>query len=197
MLSLNSFFFLIKNLNVKLSLSGRGKIIFGTVDGSVITLDKQMNVNSYQLFDIDMTCMTQFKNENILVAGGHDSSNSNYPVIKVLKLDKMDETNMRPLTIVMNQANSTVTSLAINEINNSMVVGLSGGEVFFYKNDVLKYKNEKPRLIHEAPHGITALAFKNINKFCLIYLATEHTIITITLGGKDKDEKVNHLLIYL
>ncbi len=149
-----------------------------------------MDVNSYQLFDIDMTCMTQFKNENILVAGGHDSSNTTHPVIKVLKLDKMDEPNMRPITIVLNQPNSTVTALAVNEGTNTLVVGLSGGEVFLFKSDILKYKSEKPRLIHEAPHSITALAFKNINKFCLIYLATEHTIITILLGGKDKDEKV-------
>ncbi len=53
-----------------MSLYGRGLIIFGTVDGSIITLNKQMNVNSYQLFDIDMTCMTQFKNDNIIVAAG-------------------------------------------------------------------------------------------------------------------------------
>jgi len=62
-----------------------------------------------------------------------------------------------------------------------------------YKNDILKYKNEKPRLIYEAAHSITALAFKNINKFMLLYLATEHSIITITVIGKDKDEKVSHL----
>ncbi len=183
-------FVALKNLNIKFSLSGRGKIILGTVNGSIITLDKHMDVNSYQLFDIDMTCMTQFKNENILVAGGHDSSNTTHPVIKVLKLDKMDEPNMRPITIVLNQPNSTVTALAVNEGTNTLVVGLSGGEVFLFKSDILKYKSEKPRLIHEAPHSITALAFKNINKFCLIYLATEHTIITILLGGKDKDEKV-------
>ena len=116
---------------------------------------------------------------------------------------------MRPVTIILNQPNSNVcsfklenflntyfnltqkiTSLAVNEGVNSLAAGLSGGEVFYYKNDILKYKNEKPRILHEAPHSITALAFKNINKFTLIYLATEHTIITITLGGKDKDEKV-------
>ena len=51
-------------------MSGRGLIIFGTVDGSVITLSKQLVVNSYQLFDIDMTCFTQFKNDNIIVAAG-------------------------------------------------------------------------------------------------------------------------------
>ncbi len=57
-------------MNVKFSLNGKGLIILGTVDGSIITLSKQMDVNNYQLFDIDMTCMTQFKNENIVVAAG-------------------------------------------------------------------------------------------------------------------------------
>lgn len=181
-----------------MSLSGRGKIILGTVDGSIITLSKQMDVNSYQLFDIDMTCMTQFKNDNIVVAAGHDSSNTNYPVIKILKLDKMDEPNMRPLTIILNQPNSNVTALAVNsEGVNSLAVGLSGGEVLFFKNDILKYKSERPRMIHEAPHSITALAFKNINKYCLLYLATEHTIITVLIGGKDKDEKVKFSLILM
>lgn len=178
-------------MNIKYSQSGRGEIILGTVDGSIITLNKQMDVNSYQLFDIDMTCMIQFKTESIIVAAGHDSSNTNHPVIKVLKLDKMDEPNMRPITIVLNNhPNSNVTAMAVNDGPNTLAVGLSGGEVLFFKGDVLKYKSEKPRLVHEAPHSITALAFKNINKFCLIYLGTEHTIITILLGGKDKDEKV-------
>ena len=67
---------------------------------------------------------------------------------------------------------------------------MSGGEVFYYKNDVLKFKNEKPRLIHEAPHSITGLAFKTINKSILLYVSTEYTLITITIGGKDRDEKV-------
>lgn len=71
-----------------------------------------------------------------------------------------------------------------------MGVGLSSGEVFYYKSDILKYKSEKPRILHEAAHGITALAFKSINKCILLYLATEHTIITMTIIGKDKDEKV-------
>jgi hypothetical protein len=51
-------------------LSGRGLIVFGTVDGSIITLNKQMEINSYQLFDIDMTGMTQFRNDSIVVASG-------------------------------------------------------------------------------------------------------------------------------
>lgn len=72
-----------------------------------------------------------------------------------------------------------------------MAIGLSSGEVYFYKSDVLKYKNEKPRLLHEAPHSITALAFKTVNKSLLVYVATEHSLFTIILGGKDKDEKVS------
>jgi hypothetical protein len=35
-----------------------------------VTLTKYMEVNSYQLFDTDMTCLTQLRNDNILVAGG-------------------------------------------------------------------------------------------------------------------------------
>ena len=87
--------------------------------------------------------------------------------------------------------------MSVYEGTNSLVIGLSGGEIFYYKNDILKYKNEKPRLLHEAPHSITGLAFKTINKFILIYVATEYTIITITLGGKDKDEKVEITTKYL
>lgn len=87
-----------------------------------------------------------------------------------------------------------MTSIAVNEGANSLCVGLSGGEVYYFKSDILKFKNEKPRLLHEAPHIITGLAFKNINKTTLIYVATEYSIITITIGGKDKDEKVNSII---
>ena len=73
-----------------------------------------------------------------------------------------------------------------------MAVGLTGGEVYYYKSDILKYKNEKPRLIHEGPHSITALSFKNVGKNVLVFVATEYTIITITISGKDRDEKVLH-----
>jgi hypothetical protein len=84
-----------------------------------------------------------------------------------------------------------ITTLAVHEGTNSLAVGLTSGEVFYYKSDMLKFKNEKPRLLHEAPHSITAVAFKSLNKAILLYVATEFTIITITIGGKDKDEKVN------
>lgn len=83
--------------------------------------------------------------------------------------------------------------MAVNEGPNSLAVGFDDGEVFYYKSDILKYKNEKPRLVNQSASSITALAFKNINKASLIYVATEFTIITITLGGKDKDEKVTNV----
>jgi hypothetical protein len=51
-------------------LSGRGLIIFGTVDGLIITLNKQMEINNYQLFDIDLTAITQFRNDSIIVVSG-------------------------------------------------------------------------------------------------------------------------------
>lgn len=88
-----------------------------------------------------------------------------------------------------------ITSLAVNETTNSLAVGLSSGDVFFYKNDILKFKNEKPRLLHEAPHAISALSFKLINKSMLLFVGTEYTLITILIGGKDKDEKVINIHI--
>jgi hypothetical protein len=66
-------------LNIKFSLSGRGLIIFGTVDGGVFTLNKPMDLNSFPLFDIDMTCLVQFKNENIVVAGGVSGLDKYFP----------------------------------------------------------------------------------------------------------------------
>lgn len=78
----------------------------------------------------------------------------------------------------------------MNESTNSLAVGMSSGEVFFYKTDILKFKNEKPRVLHEAPHAITALSFKVINKSILLFVGTDFTLITILIGGKDKDEKV-------
>ena len=83
-----------------------------------------------------------------------------------------------------------ITSLAVNEGTSSLALSTKIGEMFFYKNNILKLKNEKPRVIHEAPHAISALSFKVINKTMLLFVATEYTLITITIGGKDKDEKV-------
>ena len=80
--------------------------------------------------------------------------------------------------------------MAVNETTNSLAVGTSSGEVFFYKTDILKFKNEKPRVLYEAPHAITALSFKVINKSILLFVGTDLTLITILIGGKDKDEKV-------
>ena len=80
--------------------------------------------------------------------------------------------------------------MAVQEGTNSLVVGLTEGQVYYYKNDILKFKNEKPRLLHESPNVITGLAFKILNKAVLVYVATDYSIITIILGGKDKDEKV-------
>ncbi len=57
-------------MNIKFSLSGRGTIVLGTVEGTIITLSKQMEVNMFELFDTVMTAMTQFRNESIIVAAG-------------------------------------------------------------------------------------------------------------------------------
>ena len=81
----------------------------------------------------------------------------------------------------------------MHETTNSLAVGMSSGEVFFFKSDILKFKNEKPRLIHDASHAITGLAFKTINKAILLYTATQHTIITINIIGKDRDDKVQQI----
>lgn len=44
-------------------------IVFGTVDGAIVTMStKDRELNSYQLFDIDMTCLSIFK--HTVVAGG-------------------------------------------------------------------------------------------------------------------------------
>ena len=103
----------------------------------------------------------------------------------------MDEINIRPLTIQLNQINSNITALAIHDATNSLAIGLLNGDVLYFKNDILKYKNEKPRILHQDSHArsITALAFKNINKLLLLYMATENTIETINIIGKEKDEK--------
>jgi hypothetical protein len=86
--------------------------------------------------------------------------------------------------------------LAVQEGTNSLVVGLTEGQVYYYKNDILKFKNEKPRLLHESPNVITGLAFKVLNKAVLVYVATDYSIITIILGGKDKDEKVFSVFLF-
>lgn len=45
-------------------------VVYGTIEGAVVTLDKNLDLNSIQLFDVDMTCMIQFKNDGIIVAAG-------------------------------------------------------------------------------------------------------------------------------
>jgi hypothetical protein len=67
---------------------------------------------------------------------------------------------------------------------------LSIFSVIFYKGDMIKDRNLKSRLIHQAPHSITGLAFKEMAKFLIIFVATEFSILTISIGSKDKDEKV-------
>ena len=56
-------------------------------------------------------------------------------------------------------------------------------------------RNLKSRLIHQAPHSITGLAFKEMGKVVVIFVATEFSILTISIGSKDKDEKVFFSLI--
>jgi predicted RNase H-related nuclease YkuK (DUF458 family) len=116
--------------------------------------------------------------------------------------------------------NLKITCVAIFENTNSLVVGCSDGRlnnknsiiliiifefkffsVLFYKGDAVKdTRNLKSRLIHQAPHGITGLAFKEMAKVLVIFVATEFSILTISTGSKDKDEKVflsNSILINL
>ena len=58
---------------------------------------------------------------------------------------------------------------------------------------IILYRHSKQRVVLEAPHAITGLAFKTYAKTTILFVATEQQALTINISLKQKDQKVGEL----
>lgn len=180
----------LKDFEILMSTSGRGVILFGCTNGIVLILNKQLSINNFKAFDVDIHAILQYKNNDLLVLAG---TSDIQPVLKLFKLEKLDSTGsplcLRSISIPIEKMNLRVTCLATHESHNYLAVGCSDGSVVLFKGDLVKDRVLKPRVIYENPNSITGLAFKDAGKLVVLFVTTESSITTVTITSKDKDDK--------
>ena len=76
-------------LSVTAVASGRGLVVLGDADGFVHFMNRALQMQSFQAFQVTVTHLVQMRQSNALVAVGSDEEGIN-PVIKVFNLDKVD-----------------------------------------------------------------------------------------------------------
>ncbi len=59
-----------QNYEIKLSASGRGFVIFATLNGTVIILDKLLSLITFKAFDLEVHAINQLKNSDVLLVAG-------------------------------------------------------------------------------------------------------------------------------
>lgn len=133
--------------------------------------------------------IVQPKQSNITVTVGEDEQGVN-PIIRVWNMDKMDRHGnpncVRSFSVAQARA-SSVTCIAVHENLNYLAVGFENGSVVLYKGDVTKDRHNKSRQIYEGPHAITCLGFKTVTKNTVLFITTQHHVLSINISIKDRD----------
>jgi len=84
-----------------------------------------------------------------------------------------------------------VTSIAVDEINPQIAIGLSNGTVIHIKGDITRDRFLKQRVIHEHEQNvpITGIAFRQWAGDTVLYITTPNSVIL--WNGKEKDHLDN------
>ncbi|KAK2192568.1 hypothetical protein NP493_28g12051 [Ridgeia piscesae] len=168
---------------------GRGQLVLGDEEGSLYFVSRQLDVSSFHAYELCVTHLYQLKQHNILVTVGEDEPGLN-PLIKVWNLNKVEKGNplcSRIARAIPGNTPTKVTCLTVHENLNHMAVGFQNGSIVLFKGDVTKERHSKQRVIHEGPHPITGLAFKSQSHSSVLFVSTEHAVMSFTVHTKSKD----------
>eukprot|EP00918_Siedleckia_nematoides_P018931 GHVU01040411.1.p1 GENE.GHVU01040411.1~~GHVU01040411.1.p1 ORF type:complete len:904 (-),score=100.20 GHVU01040411.1:521-3232(-) len=181
----------IKDVHLSTCSSGRGTIVFGDYEGCLHMLNRSMQIHTFKAYQMRVSHICQPKQSSITVTVGEDEQGIN-PIIRVWNMEKIDRHGnpscVRSFSVAQARP-SQVTCIAVHENLNYLAVGFDNGSVVLYKGDVTKDRHSKSRQIYEGPHAITCLGFKIASKSTVLFITTQHHILSIHISAKDKDKQ--------
>ncbi|KAL4227956.1 Vacuolar protein sorting-associated protein 11 [Mactra antiquata] len=184
----NQIFESLKPINISACVSGRGQLVIGDFEGNIYLLPRTLQMTSFRAYQIRVSHLFQMKQSNLLISIGEDEQGVN-PLIKVWNLDKMDQGTplcTRLCRAVPDNKPVPVTCFTVHENLNWMAVGFENGSVLVFKGDVKSDRHSKQTVVYSSSKAITGLAFKSVGKSVVLFIATEISILSLTLTAKEK-----------
>ncbi|KAF6017142.1 VPS11 [Bugula neritina] len=180
-------------LDITCSTAGRGQILVGDRDGTVVILDKLLNMTAFRAHNISISHIHQLRQNTVLLTVGTDED-AEYPQLKVWQMDRVDS-NGRPhcsriIKLSATGGNAEVSCIAVHENMQLLAVGYKSGVVTFYKGDVSKERQSKLFVVRDSEDDrggeITGLAIRIVLKSQLLFVTTRNALFAYEIAVKDK-----------
>ncbi|XP_071804394.1 vacuolar protein sorting-associated protein 11 homolog [Asterias amurensis] len=184
----------LKDIDITACASGRGQVTLGDSEGNLFFLDRNLEISGFRAYELRVTHLYQLKQHNILVSIGQDEPGIN-PIIKVWNLDKQDKMRnptCSRITRALPGSNqpSNVSVLAVSETLTMMAIGFQDGSVTLVRGDVTRDRHNKFKTIFQDKTPITGLAFRHSQRSNVLFVATETSVSSFSLSGKDSHREV-------
>jgi hypothetical protein len=179
----------LKDINITVSSSGRGHMVFGDADGVIHFLNRNLQLTNFRAYQCRVSHLIQLKQHNILISVGDDDESG--PIAKVWNCDKCDRNGtphclrLLPLT-TGGRLVQPVSVMAVHEAdhNTHLAVGYCNGTVTLIK-DIIKermFRGSQQHIIHQDKDLITGVAFAPGQGGPVLYVATSDAVFSYHLG---------------
>ncbi|XP_022091158.1 vacuolar protein sorting-associated protein 11 homolog isoform X2 [Acanthaster planci] len=184
----------LKDIDITACASGRGQVTLGDSDGNLFFLDRNLDISEFRAYELRVTHLCQLKQHNILVSIGQDEPGIN-PIIKVWNLDKQDKMRhptCSRITRALPGSNqpSQVSALTVSETLTMMAIGFQDGSVTLIRGDVTRDRHNKFKTIYQDKTPVTGLGFRHTQRNTVLFVATETSVSSFNLSGKDPHREV-------
>lgn len=184
----------LKTLEVACIASGRGSMLVGDTYGHLHMVDRNLEVTSFQMYELATTHLFQLKRHNILVSVGRDEEGVN-PMVKVWNFEKLNQkgepTCVRVFRALSGNKAVDVTCLSVCENLSQMALGFEDGSVCVIKGDITSQRQSKSRVIHQDRYAITGLAYKQLGTSMVLFVTTSQTVCSYDVAQKDRKEQLD------
>lgn len=170
----------LKDVNVTCASSGGSLLVFGDSKGMIHTVNRALNVSTFQAFRVCVEHVQQMR-ENILVAVGSDEAGIN-PVIKVWNQNKQDMQGgpfcVRSMRAVIGNKPASVSAFRVNDSMNVMAVGFDDGRLLLIRCDITRGTSRQAKLLHIviAPAPITGIEFQGSSHIFVVTTLSVHAV---------------------
>ncbi|XP_062520596.1 vacuolar protein sorting-associated protein 11 homolog [Corticium candelabrum] len=179
----------LKEINITVSSSGRGHMVFGDADGFIHFLHRNLQLTNFRAYQCRVSHLIQLKQHNMLISVGDDDESG--PIAKVWNCDKLDRSGtphcsrLLPLT-TGGRTVQPISVIAVNETDHSpqLAVGYCNGTVTLIK-DIVKermFRSSQQHILHQDKDPITGLAFAPGKGAAVLYVVTSNAVFSYQLG---------------
>ncbi|EGD77096.1 hypothetical protein PTSG_07434 [Salpingoeca rosetta] len=183
----------LEGINVAHATSGRGIMFFGSAEGYICAVTKELEHFTFQVHDAHLMCMIQLRTHGIVVTAGRDE-NTGPQTVKVWSTEKVAGGNMPTLlrTVTLAASMPAITTMAAHEGLRHLVLGFVDGSVRLVQGDITRERSSSRSLreLFREQAPITGLGFQPALDHVFLFITTEVDVYGCSLDPKRPAEKL-------